>query len=488
MGAGWIIAWRMVSRNLGLVSTLILVRLLLPSDFGLIALASGFINSVDALSAIGVQDALVRAPEPDRDMYDAGFSLSILRGVMTALVVAAIAWPVGDFFADQRLTVVMLALSVGTLLGAFENIGIVDFRRDLVFGKEFNLNFWPRIIGVVVTVSTAAIWHSYWALVTGLLFARMVRLPLTYWMSSYRPHFGLRAWRKIIGFSLWTWALSMLYQVRERSDSMVIGRLLGATQVGVFSVGAELGSLPTTELVEPLNRVLFSSFASLHNAAEGLESMFLGAVGLGFLLILPAGIGISMVADPMVRLTLGEHWVTAVPVVQIMAVGGTAAIFTLSCGTLLNAVGRPGTVFYLAIVPTLVKVIALLALVPYFGLPGAAVALLLSALVDLVLFLWATLPRIGVSLLQLAERMVRPAIATVVMVAVLWRLDMAWTPSTAPDVIGLWKDAGARSAVGGASYGIVLLATWFTAGRPDGAERFALRIANDIWKRVRRRG
>ena len=90
MGAGWIIAWRFATRNLGLLSTLILVRLLQPSDFGLVALATGFINSVDALSAIGVQDALVRAPGLDRNLYDTGFGLSVLRGCLTALAIAAL--------------------------------------------------------------------------------------------------------------------------------------------------------------------------------------------------------------------------------------------------------------------------------------------------------------------------------------------------------------------------------------------------------------
>src|SRR3954470_25078762 len=98
VGAGWIIAWRMATRNLGLLSTLILVRLLEPSDFGLVALATGFISAIDALSAIGVDDALVRMPALNRDIYNTGFSLNLMRGLLTALLIAAIAWPIADFF------------------------------------------------------------------------------------------------------------------------------------------------------------------------------------------------------------------------------------------------------------------------------------------------------------------------------------------------------------------------------------------------------
>src|SRR5262249_39570473 len=82
-GGGWVMAWRMVSRNLGLLSTLVLVRLLKPEDFGLVTLATGFASTVDALSEIGVQDALVRDVSPGRDVYDTAFGLSLARGVIT---------------------------------------------------------------------------------------------------------------------------------------------------------------------------------------------------------------------------------------------------------------------------------------------------------------------------------------------------------------------------------------------------------------------
>jgi O-antigen/teichoic acid export membrane protein len=209
-GAGWVFAWRLATRNLGLLSTLVLVRLLQPSDFGLVALATGFTDAVDALLAIGVQDALVRAPIADRDMYDTGFGLSVLRGVLTAALIAALAWPIGAFFDDPRLVVVMLALSVGALMSAFENIGIVDFRRDLAFRKEFNMQLWSRIASVAITLGIAVVWPTYWALVVGILVNRALRLAQSYVMSPYRPRIALRAWRRIIGFSLWTWAQGML--------------------------------------------------------------------------------------------------------------------------------------------------------------------------------------------------------------------------------------------------------------------------------------
>lgn len=334
------------------------------------------------------------------------------------------------------------------------------------------MQLWSRVLGAASTVAAGVIWHSYWALIVGILIYRGSRLAQSYIMSSYRPRVTIEAWQRILGFSLWSWGQTMVYQAKERSDSIVIGRLLGAAPVGAFALGLELGSLPTTELVEPLGRALFSGFASLHNASERVSNMFLGAIGVAILLILPAAFGISMIADPAVRLALGDHWLAAVPVVQIMAIGGVTAIFTQTCSNLLNAIGRPHTTFYVSTASLAVKLVALILLVPEYGLPGAAVALVVPNGFDLLSLLWLTLPCIGVSPSRLAACMIRPAIATATMVIVLWQLGMAWTPHFGTEPFGLCQDVFVRAVIGASCYAMALFALWLTAGRPDGAEQF----------------
>ena len=399
-GAGWIIAWRVATRISG-GSTLILVRLLQPADFGLVALASGIISSIDALSAIGVQDALVRAPDLDRELYDTGFGLSLLRGILTALLIALIAWPAARFFGDDRLIVVMLALSAGTVISAFENIGIIDFRRDVAFRKEFDMQLWSRVVSSAMTIGVAVVWRSYWALIAGILTYRLVRLFQSYAMSPYRPRVTFRAWRRIIGFSLWTWAGMILSQIQERSDSIIIGRLLGPCRWACFAVG--------WNWVRCRRRKSSSRWGALCSPALRRcimlpmvwQTMFLGAVGIAFMLVLPAGVGISMVADPMVRLCLGEQWLAAVPVVQIMAIGAIVAVFIHAAANLINAIGRPRVTFFTGLVFHPCEGIGPVA-------PGAAGRpagrggrLVGSSLINVVVLLWYALPRAGVSPSQL---------------------------------------------------------------------------------------
>jgi lipopolysaccharide exporter len=483
-GTGWVVAWRVATRNLGLLSTLVLVRLLRPEDFGLVALATGFANVVDSLSAIGVQDALIRETDPNRDMYDTAFALNALRGVLTTVVIVALAWPTASFFSEPRLIGVMLTLAGAMLISAFENIGTVDFRRDFAFQKEFNLQIVPRVIGVVSTIVLAALWRSYWALVVGLVIWRVARLLQSYMMSPYRPGLSLRSWRHLIGFSLWTWLLTVMFQVRDRSDSVIIGRLLGTERFGVFSIGSELGSLPVTEIVEPLSRTLFSGFALLHRTAASPTRLYLGAVEIAIMLILPAGLGISMVADPMVRVVMGTQWLGVVPVMQIIAIACPLSVFGNFSGAFLSAGGRPKATFLLASVSVVIRIPLVSVLAYDWGLPGAAVGVAIALVIDQGVFLWRTMRHLAVTPLDLLISTWRPVAASLAMVACLGASGMAWTPGGEADEWANIKDLVERCVTGALVYAAALLLTWFLAGRPDGVERQSLTVARN-WLRAR---
>src|SRR4051794_12144458 len=164
-GAGWVVAWRMITRTLGLVSTLVLVRLLAPADFGLVALATSFSVAIEAFSWLGTEEGVIRHAAPTDAVYDTAFTIALLRGSVVAVAIAAAAYPAGAFFGEPRLPAVLLALAAIAVLESLTNVGTVQFRRDFTFQKEFQLWLLPRILSVVIAITLAAVTRSYWALV-----------------------------------------------------------------------------------------------------------------------------------------------------------------------------------------------------------------------------------------------------------------------------------------------------------------------------------
>ena len=487
-GTGWVIGWRMATRILGVISTLTLVRLLLPSDFGLVALSASFAQSIEALSVLGVDDAVVRERAPTRDIYDTGFTVNALRSTVTAAIILALAIPAGSFFAEPRLTNILAALAAGTLLDGFTNIGVVDFRRDFAFSKEFQLWILPRLIAIVLTLATAFIWRSYWALVVGTLVSRGLRVVLSYHMHPYRPRITVRAWRRLIGYSTWSWAVSVVVLMRDRSDTILIGRMLNPTQVGIYSIGAEVAALPTTELVEPLCRAAFSGFAAGRNAELSPGDTYLRIIATMALLTLPAGIGIALIADPLVNLAFGTLWAGAVPLVQILALAGTLTVFGLISSTLFSAHGLLRQMFELSLATLILRVVLLIFLIARLGLFGAAIAAAVAIAVEQGFYVLLTMLHFALRFGDLLRHTWRCLLATAAMAMVLLRTGLGWNtvgpdPSTLASGV-LVRQLVAAVLVGVVTYTAVLLAAWLAAGRPPGAETDFLMLARRITGRL----
>lgn len=486
INTAWVVAWRFSTRALGFISTFVLVRLLAPADFGLIMLATTFTDAVNALSSVGIQDAIVREKSPDRTLYDTAFTMNAIRCLVMGAFIGAAAWPAAVFFAEPNLANVLLALAIMTAAGACENIRVVDFRRDLAFHREFKLFLLPRLVAIATGIATAAVWHSYWALVIALTTNRLLQLALGYALRPYRPRLCLAGWRKIIGFSAWTWLSSLVEVVRDRSDNIVVGHTLGTTHVGLFSVGAELAALPTTELVAPLCRVLFPGFTATHNTGGDLADAYLRAIAVTSLVTMPAGIGISMVGGPVVAIIFGPQWSAAVPVVAVLAIAGTLKVIALITGTLFAATGLLSSNFRILVMTATVRVALLVLLVQSHGLAGGAVAILLSVILEEILFLASAARKLGFPATRLLGRTWRGLVAALAMAAALSVAGLGW-----PAAPGLAHAPAMHLLLavplGVLAYLAALTTAWVLAGRPEGAELEVFRALNRISSQLSRR-
>jgi lipopolysaccharide exporter len=484
LGACWVIGWRMATRVLGLASTLILVRLLLPADFGVVALGAAFAQTVEAMSVLGTDDALIRELEPTRAMYDTAFTLNAMRGALTGLVVAGAALPTANFFNEPRLTPLLLALAALSVIDGWLNIGVVDFRRNFQFHKEFLLNILPRILSVGITILAAVLFRSYWALIAGQAAYRITRVVASYRMHAYRPHFSLAAWRGLVLFSAWTWALSLVQMLQVRVDPFVIGRSLGAGGVGSYALGAEVAMLPTSEIVEPLGRAAYSGFSATRREG-GTQGLFYRLVAHSLLITWPAGLGLSMVADPLVRVALGQQWLQVVLIIQVLSVACGFGTFGNLAFMLLRTHGYLATTWCIVSLGLLVKVALIWTLVHLYGLPGAAGGAGIANVFESVAMMAVAIVTQRLPLGPLFTRCWRVAAACIVMAGVLWMAGFAWTGADEPFAASVIRLAESAT-LGAVTYAVTLGALWVAQGRPDGAEADMMGTISLLLRRIRR--
>jgi lipopolysaccharide exporter len=482
-GAGWTISWRAATRALGFLSTLVLARILVPADFGLVALAISFSRAIDVFGEIGAREALVRLTDAHRDDYDAAFTMNAIRGVITTALVVATAGMFARFFGDPRLYVVVLALSLTVLLDALENVGVADFRRHLDFHREFQLFIFPRIAQVVITITLAITLANYWALVAGILTARLLQTIASYVMHPYRPRLSLKAWRNLVGFSVWTWLLSMARMVRERCVIMVIGGTLDTTALGVYAVGSEIATLPESEFIGPLSRACYAGFSAARRAGLSVSETYLRIVSSTSILVIPASIGISSVAGPVVYVAFGPKWLAAVPVVEIFAIVGMLAVVSRISMSLFNAFAYLGSLFWCTVFGSVLQLALLIPMVRHGGIEGAAYAWAIAALIEQAVLSTLTFRRFAIRTQDLLRRIWRSLMASAAMTAFLMLSGLGWAP-TAPTVAANVQQLCIASLSGACAYTAILLGLWLVSGRPNGPEVDVLSVLRGVAARL----
>jgi PST family polysaccharide transporter len=465
-GAGWLYGYRSLERVLDFLAVLVLARLLPPGDFGVVAIASSFVTIVEGLSAFEVEKVLIRARDDDRALYDSAWTASMLRGTVSALCMVAIA----PWLGDSRMTAVLFVLAFGPVLSGLANPRFVGFERDLVYSRLAILTIGAKVVSVAATLLVAFAYRSYWALVLGMLANTLASTILSYALRPYRPRLSLARFRDIFAFSGWLSLASVVTTLSMETDRIIVGRVLGVADAGLYYMTQRIGVLPTRELISPLQRILFPSFSEMAHDRDRLRRMVVESTNVLGSLSLPAAFGFALVANDFVPLALGRRWVTIVPLLVVLVpylgLRGTLSM-TLPC---VMALGRTRLLFSVSFGYALVHVPAFIAGTAWFGLPGSIWSIVLAGALYTYLNAWMLKRALGISFGQILAQLRRPLGAASVMVVTVLALDAA-TPLELFTETGSWASLLIKVAVGGVVHGGVQYALWRLEGRPPGIER-----------------
>lgn len=463
----WSMLTRWISRLIGLVSTLILVRILSPADFGIVALASVFVGLVEVSLELGVSAALIQNREVTRAHFDTAWTFSLIQSTSAGLIIAASSSFVAQYYSDERITILLVVMGLSSAIQGFENIGVVKFQRELDFKRDFNFQLIKRVFGFLVTIVFAFWLRSYWALVFGTLISRFGGVVVSYLVCDFRPRFSLAKKNEIWGFSKWVIVRSVGGYLDDQFHRLVVGKTESARILGLYTVSGEIASMPTSELLMPIGRVLFPAFSAYKGDSARLLESYLLSLRVQVLLAIPLSAGLAAVADNAVPVLLGDNWVEAITFIRILALYGFVHAIGYSGAYLLTALGK---IRVLAIMPWLSFALFLVAVVAMDDAGALEVAeiRLLLGFISIFAFFWLV-KRVLIGLLwrDLLAACWRPVVAATIMAALVYMLSgyLSW-PSAIELVFQI--------VVGGILYTVILFALWIISGRPFGAEDYLL--------------
>jgi len=388
----WAFSLRIADRLFGLARTIILARLLSPMEFGLFGIAALALSALEAFSQIGFQSALIQKKGDVKPYLDTAWTVQVLRGFALAGILAASAPMVAGFFNEPRAVMLLRVLALSELVKGFTNIGVLFFQKELEFHKQFVYMLSGTLADFGVAVTAAVLMRNAWALAFGLLARSAAQVLASYFLHPYRPkprlHTSLA--REMYGFGRWIMATNIVVFLITKGANAVVGKVLGASALGLYQMAFLFSNLMATEITHVLSQVTFPAYSALQDNFASLKRAFLQTLEVTLALSLPLSVGIVMLSPEFVHLFLGKAWTPMVPALRILTVSGLIRSVLAVGGPLFKGVGRPELDFWMNALRLGSMALLIYPLTKYYGLEGTAIAVAFGSFVALPIWWFAS--------------------------------------------------------------------------------------------------
>lgn len=482
-GSLWIGGSRAATSILTFLSTIVLARILVPEDFGLVALGSTMIAIMSSVTNIPVASALIHNRHPTEAHYHSAWTISVIRGGFLAVCLAVAAPPLAYLYGEPRLDEVIMLLSLNLVVSGFTNPRLIMMQKKLIFWQVFAQQVANNLVTSVVSIAWVLVDKSYMAIVVGSVAGQLASTSLSYMLFPYRPRFSLRYLRELLSFSVWLTLGQIVATLNFRLDHLLLASVVGRAGLGHFTVGTNLAVTPLREGVQPLTKTLFPAFARVGDDMNRLRRGYQRAQASVTAVALPAGIGIALTADPMIRLSMGEKWVPAIPVMQVMAAGYAFTTLGSLVGAVALATGVPRLLFKRSLQIFALRVPCVIGGAYFGGLMGLVYASNFVGIFGILINMAMVRSLIQLRILEQFRANLRCGAAAALMTIVVLVLQ-----NTALSGAGQLLSLGASVLAGATTYIATSWLLWLAAGRPLGPEAEALHLLAKLreWHRARR--
>ncbi|MCG7596285.1 lipopolysaccharide biosynthesis protein [Mycobacterium sp. PSTR-4-N] len=437
-----------LSKSSTLLMTIVVARILGPTEFGVFALAILVVNLFDYVKDLGVASALVQNRRDWAVLAPTGLTLSVVFGVVASGLLAVTAGPAADALGQPELTGLIRVLAIGLAISALSTIPAAWLRRSMNFSARLMPEFAGAAIKTCLTIGLAVAGLGVWSLAYGQLAAAVV-MTLLYWRVA-RSGVGF-SWdsavaRELVRFGLPVTAVTLLAYAIYNVDYLAIGERLGPTALGLYTLAYRIPELLVLSLCVVVSEVLFSALSGLQHDRHTLTRHYLQALTAVFALTLPIGVGLAVSARPLVATLYGPDYADSVAILSVLAVYTVVYSASFHAGDVFKAIGRPGLL-------TMMSAGKLAVLVgPIWWAAGhdatmVAVALFAVEVVHFVVRMSVLCALTGVRWRAIGDALVRPAAAAAPMAVLLWGLLHGTESLAAPLQLAILVVAGVTSYV-----------------------------------------
>lgn len=386
-GISWIGLFRIATRGISYVRIAILARILTPSQFGAADIVLLTLSITEIFTETGINIFLIQKKEKIDKYISTAWVVSIVRGLLIALVILINSSFITQFFNSQIVYDLLIASIFVPIFRGFINPSVAKFVKDLQFRKEFYYRTSIFFIESVASVFFVFVLQSPIAIIYGLISGALFEIILSFLIAKPQPTFRFerQLFREVISRGKWLTATGIFNYLYHNGDNIVVGKLLGTGALGLYQRAYSISMLPITEVSDTFGKVTLPVFVKMSDDIARLKRAFLRSVLTISAIVVPVGVLIFMFPELVIKILLGSQWVDAVPVLQILTLFGVIRAISISSLSPFYALKRQEYVSHITFVSFLGLVVTIIPFLNMWGLVGAAYSALFGTLISLPL-------------------------------------------------------------------------------------------------------
>jgi O-antigen/teichoic acid export membrane protein len=359
-----------------LASNVIVTRLLVPGDFGLMALVNVFLIGLTMLSDVGIGPSIIQNPRGDEPTFlNTAWTVQLVRGGLIWLASCAVAMPVATFYEKPELLQLIPVAGLAAAITGAESTRLFTLNRHLALGRITILELASQALGSAVSIGASWAWHSVWALVAGGVAGALAKTVLSHVALpgiKNRPAWEAEARASLFGFGRWIFVSTAITYLSGQSDRLVLGKLISTESLGIYATAATLAALPSQVVNQLSGRVFYPAVARMMAGERGDLTAIRDARARLLLLAAPFfGLGIALVG-PIASILYDRRYDGVGVIATALSIATWLNAVSLSYGVVLLAAGHPKFISFGTAAKTALFAALVWPITRRFGVTGAA--------------------------------------------------------------------------------------------------------------------
>ena len=418
---GWSFGSKFTSQLISVIFGIVLARLLVPEDFGLVAMLMVVVGFATLLADVGLGAALIQKQGATEQHFSSVFWLNNLIGLFLSIFLFLISPYVAAFYQQPDLEKMSMALSVIFVISTMSMVPKARLSKALAFRELALVDLSGMILSGVVAIAMANAGYGYWSLVAQKIVERITTTLMVWLVGRWKPQFrfSVTALRELIGFSSSVFLTGSLRYTTSQVDKLLIGKFLGASSLGLYEKAYTMMLFPLQNISQVIGSVMFPALSQVQDDKMRVRDIYQRVTRAISLITFPMMAGMFVVVDSFVLSILGEQWTGIIPIFKIFCVVGFFVSIATVTGAVYQSLGHAKLQLKVNLISQPIQ-IAGIAVGLYWGLDGVIIGFSVTAILGVFITWYFAGKLIDLSILNILNNVYPAFVLSVIMGVIVW--------------------------------------------------------------------